>query len=207
MAVKRITYLTRRADLDAVGFARHWSTTHADIARRLPRVVAYRQNHIIWAPTAPRLLDVDGIVELWFEDEQAADAGFGSDIADLLIADETRFLDGLVGSAVDAEGPEPAHEGKLWILLPETDRQSIVDLTEALGRRHCAAVAYANIHAPAARVLSRLGLTRQALPAAAIALGFLSREAARSAVEAETRAPSAGLESAQFLVADVVSVI
>ncbi len=77
--VKRITYLTRRPDLTPAQFRGHWSTIHADIARDLPGVVAYRQNHVVHyeEDVDARLFDVDGIVELWFENGTAAEAGFG----------------------------------------------------------------------------------------------------------------------------------
>ncbi|MCU1434153.1 MAG: hypothetical protein JWR71_878 [Pseudarthrobacter sp.] len=97
---KRITYLEARTDKSREAFRTHWSTTHADIARGLPGVTAYRQNHVLPAagasaaasageePAEGQAYCVDGIVELWFADEDVAGAGFASDVAARLIVDE-----------------------------------------------------------------------------------------------------------------------
>lgn len=111
---KRITYLTKRADLIRDEFREHWSTSHAAIAVGLPGVASYRQNHVT-SGTDSRY-HVDGIVELWFTDDEAVTAGIHSDVAELLIADEPRFLSGLVGGAVHSGGPTPHWPTKIWVL-------------------------------------------------------------------------------------------
>lgn len=215
MTVKRITYLTRRADLTPEQFSAHWSTVHAEIARDLPRVVAYRQNHLA-RPDEPRTpsppdtserWELDGIVELWFEDAEAAAAGFGSAVADRLIVDERRFLSGLVGGAVDAPAPPTEQTGKLWLLweaVPvardEVDAD-VAALAAALGARS----AQVNVRQDEAPVLSRDDLRRQDLPALAVAFSFASVSEARGAGEAVRSDPRA--RGAQVLVAEEVPII
>jgi len=186
--VKRITYLTRRADVTPGQFSAHWSTTHAEIARDLPGVIAYRQNHIEWfePDDEARILDVDGIVELWFEDAETASAGFGSEIADRLIVDERNFLSGLTGASVEGPAPGPLHPFVLWLLWPSVDRDRSVFKAAVTGfaARVQAEAAQVDWLQPDAPVLWRAGLRRQALPAVAAALSFATRAAAQTAADA-----------------------
>lgn len=195
--VKRITYLERRHDLTEAQFREHWSTTHADIARGLPRVLSYRQNHMVeHAPPVDGQMPylVDGIVELWFLDEDAAGAGFGSEVADRLIEDEKRFMSGLTGSAVHSGGPTPDWAHKLWLLARiagETPDGAAVGGGGAIERwatEQCVvsgasgvAVNWLDESAP---VLEREALRKEPqLPQLAIVLGFERAEAAQNQLQ------------------------
>ncbi|MEV7574387.1 EthD domain-containing protein [Pseudarthrobacter sp. NPDC089323] len=116
---KRVTYLEKREGMPREDFCAYWSTTHADIARDLPGVAGYRQNHIKPLPVIPPGADafaVDGIVELWFTDESVVHAGFESDVARRLADDEPNFLSGLTGGPVSAPDAHEPCAGKLWVL-------------------------------------------------------------------------------------------
>jgi len=208
--VKRITYLTRRADLTSAQFSAHWSTTHADIARDLPGVVAYRQNHIVWYEdeARTRFFDTDGVVELWFEDAESAAAGFGSDVADRLIVDERNFLSGLTGSAVVAPAPADGRLGKLWLLWAVSDRDHggfDAAITKFAARTEADSVQI-NLLAEDAPILWRAGLRRQKLPAVAVALSYDTVAAARMAADA-VRLCVATLGRPQRAVAEEVRII
>ncbi len=116
---KRISYIQRREGLDVEAFRAHWRGTHSLIARDLPGVRAYVQNHVvrrfvIGAGERPR---IDGMVELWFEDDAAAEAGFASDVADRLAVDELNFLQGLGGCAVRGDPlVGPAAAAATWLI-------------------------------------------------------------------------------------------
>ena len=186
--MKRITYLERRHDLTAGQFREHWATTHAEIAKDLPRVLSYRQNHVVQSESPsgedqPFL--VDGIVELWFEDEAAAGAGFGSEVADRLIEDEKKFMAGLTGVAMHAGPPTPEHPYKVWLLAmaaDESTREQVEGWAAGVGERLGAAIAVDRA-VEGAPILQREALRREAeLPDYAIVLMCDERDAAQRAL-------------------------
>jgi uncharacterized protein (TIGR02118 family) len=131
---KRITLLRRRRDLDPERFSRHWSTVHAEIAKDLPGVERYLQNHL----AAGSDDELDGVVELWFADEDAAAAGFGSEVADRLKSDELNFLEGLTGCAYLADGPHEAWPHKVWVFAEFTGLTDRATALEAIAERFSA---------------------------------------------------------------------
>lgn len=172
---KRITYLARRVDLTQDQFSAHWSTTHADIARDFPGLVAYLQNHVLEREQVNggfASFAVDGIVELWFEDADAAGVGFGSELADQLIEDEKRFLSGLTGSAVAPGPPTPPWPFKVWLL----GASRLTTPVDAVGSAR-------NELEPGAPVLEREALAEMfELPAVAQCWGFETGEDALAAL-------------------------
>ncbi|KQV41309.1 EthD domain-containing protein [Rhizobium sp. Root1204] len=97
--VKRITLLRQRPDMSREAFGQHWAGPHADIAIHFPALAAYNQNRVdrsLWK-FGPSGLQVDGIVELWFESEQGMRDAGQSDVTRQLIEDEPRFLSGITG--------------------------------------------------------------------------------------------------------------
>jgi uncharacterized protein (TIGR02118 family) len=95
--LKRMTLLVRRDDLDRAAFSAYWRTHHAAIARAMPGVRQYVQNHVVASRGAahPCPLACDGIVELWFDDLEAMARAFASEAGRALPADERRFLSGI----------------------------------------------------------------------------------------------------------------
>ncbi|MDC5696515.1 EthD family reductase [Intrasporangium calvum] len=207
---KRITYLEKKDGLSRQAFQQHWRTVHADIARQLPGVVSYRQNHVIsthLVPVDDLAYPVDGIVELWFTDDAAAGAGFGSRVADLLIEDEPKFLSGLVGAAVDAVGATPEWPGKVWLLgrwSGPPDEDALRTWVQETAAALAAPGSDVNVLVPDAAVLMRAGLRHDgALPQVAIAFGFASVDEAGQRVpqlEAAFRRYT-GLQRKQVVVA------
>ncbi len=204
---KRMTYLERRHDLSTAEFRAHWATTHARIAVDLPGVLSYQQNHVL---AESRAIDanadsssaahfrfhVDGIVELCFINEQVASAGFGSAVADRLIADELHFLSGLTGAAVVTHGPPSPWPYKLWLLATpreqaadggETEVAASVDISVWAATREVELGALGhqvNLLDERAPVLQRTALRREPrLPAVAISFGFKTRPRAEAAAE------------------------
>lgn len=197
---KRITYLTKRTDISLSDFRAHWSTSHAAIAMGLPGVEAYRQNHIV-APESPRY-GFDGIVELWFRDEEVVAAGIESDVADRLIEDEPRFLSGLVGGAVRSGAPSPSRRGKVWVLgrWASGEAESKVDAWADSAALEAQAIDHAvnvvDAHGPQ---LSRVGLRMHpAPPQVAVSFCFTELEGALSALPT-----TAALASAFDVLTDV----
>lgn len=169
---KRITLLRRCSSLAPEEYSRHWSTVHAEIARGLPRVERYLQNHVEDAD------GIDGIVELWFADDAAAAAGFGSEVADRLIADEPNFLDALTGCAYRGEGPHEPWPVKVWILVDEAvDPGALAPRLDAVPGAVGHRVDVIDLDAP---LLLRTALQRLELPQTAISVGFDALDSAKA---------------------------
>lgn len=185
---KRITYLEARADKSREAFRAHWSTTHADIARGLPSVTAYRQNHVLETVLEPGSgggYRVDGIVELWFGDDDVVQAGFYSDVADKLIVDELNFLSGLTGGPVTAEAPHAPWPFKLWVLArwTEPDPDAVERWAKQLVSTYDGALDWSvDVLVPGAELLVREALRREEhIPKVAVSVGFTDEASARTA--------------------------
>jgi uncharacterized protein (TIGR02118 family) len=101
--MRRMTLLRRRPDISREAFSAQWAGPHAVIAKAYRGLAKYTQNHVVERlDDAPRdTFGADGMAELWFENAGALTAALGSDVADRLIEDEPRFLDGVTGMILD----------------------------------------------------------------------------------------------------------
>ena len=96
--IKRMSTLKRRPDVSADKFKEEWFDVHSVLVKRLPQVKAYTQNLIFdrshgrGKPATYDELPIDGIVELWFEDTDSLNAGFGSDAGRTLMTHATEFI-------------------------------------------------------------------------------------------------------------------
>jgi len=110
--IKRMSILTRREDVSFAQFREHWFGIHAEMLKRLmPEVRGYIQN--LWLGPGPHR--IDGIVELWFDDEAAVDgfveiswASAADMAADMngptigaMRADADRFIAAISGSVIE----------------------------------------------------------------------------------------------------------
>lgn len=93
--VKVFALIPRRPDITDARFHEHWSTTHADHAKRITTLQRYVQSHRI-DPGVAGLEDsiYEGIAEVWFVDLATA-AGMGEDpnYVNYAHADEPNFID------------------------------------------------------------------------------------------------------------------
>lgn len=96
--IKRMSLLTRRPDVDPARFREHWFGPHAELVKRLtPKPLGYVQN--LWLGPGPNPLRppgphrIDGIVEIWFESEDAMAAAFASAAGTDLVDDARRFVE------------------------------------------------------------------------------------------------------------------
>jgi uncharacterized protein (TIGR02118 family) len=93
--VKVFALIPRRPDITHDQFHEHWSTTHADHAKRITTLQRYVQSHRI-DPGVDGLEDsiYEGIAEVWFVDFATA-AGMGEDpnYTNYAQADEPNFID------------------------------------------------------------------------------------------------------------------
>ena len=87
--IKRMTLVKRREGMTPEEFARHWTTTHAELAQRLPGIRACRINVIQeWIDDEQPW---DGIGEVWFDSVEAMDTAFEA-LADEFAADRPLFI-------------------------------------------------------------------------------------------------------------------
>lgn len=90
--LKFMVVLYRRTDLTAAQFRDHLGQIHAPLARALPGLKKYRQNHVSADPkrTHPGW---DAIVELYFESWQSMEAAWDSPQGKASDADLPLFVD------------------------------------------------------------------------------------------------------------------
>lgn len=103
----RISFLRRRADVDAATFAHEWRGEHARLIRQMPGVMGYRQNLVTarqvvkGTPCSYEELPIDGVVELWFSDTETLDAAFASPIGVRTMAHAQTFIDEITAFLVE----------------------------------------------------------------------------------------------------------
>jgi uncharacterized protein (TIGR02118 family) len=95
--LKRMSIITRLPGLSEEDFRREWKV-HGDLVRKMPGVSAYRQNVVVarerekGKPCDYETLPIDGIVELWFEDETTLQNAFESPAGQTTMAHAKTFL-------------------------------------------------------------------------------------------------------------------
>lgn len=209
---KRVSYIQRRDDIGEEEFHTHWSQKHSLIVRELPGVVQYVQNHVVdRIPLGDDLPRIDGMVELWFENDEVPAAGFASDVADRLEADERHFMQGLGGSAVIGDAPEAANTpAAAWLVADWADGPAS-GLTAAVAARTGRAVdsLSLNLAVPGAPVLRRPGLRVLPVAELALSIGCATVDAAWELVGAIADSDLSSLEvrNARLLVSRRVRIV
>lgn len=95
--LKRMSIITRRPGSGEADFRREWKA-HGEFVRKMPGVSAYRQNVVVarardkGVPCDYATLPIDGIVELWFEDEATLQDAFASAAGRSTMAHARSFL-------------------------------------------------------------------------------------------------------------------
>ncbi len=94
--IKTIGLLTRKSDWTHERFVRHWVDTHAPLALKVPGLRRYVQNHIRGERTRADIqataVEIDGIAELWFDDQAALEAAARTPEMKALHADGALFI-------------------------------------------------------------------------------------------------------------------
>lgn len=94
--IKVLSLLTRKPGLSHEAFVRHWREVHGPLAHGVPGVRRYVQSHITGTRTradiAESEVEIDGIAELWYDDEAAMRASAASAEAKRLYADGALFI-------------------------------------------------------------------------------------------------------------------
>ena len=94
--VKTIGLLTRKDAWTHEQFMKHWVEIHAPLALAVPGLRRYVQNHIqverTRADITETTVEIDGIAELWFDDQAALEAAARTPEMKALHADGAKFI-------------------------------------------------------------------------------------------------------------------
>jgi uncharacterized protein (TIGR02118 family) len=85
--LKLVNLLVRADDLTHEEFVEYWYEEHVPLAEDLPHAKKYATS----VPSAPERSEYDGVVELYFEDMDALQAAFESEIGQAVQADLAEF--------------------------------------------------------------------------------------------------------------------
>ncbi len=92
---KAMILLTRRADMTHEQFAQWWLHEHAPMARRLPGVREIRFNEVTDGE------GIDGVAELWFDDQASFEAAYSTEIGSSVAQDSLDHVASRVRLLVD----------------------------------------------------------------------------------------------------------
>ena len=94
--IQRASLLQRKPGMSHQEFVKHWFEIHAPMARACPRIGRYALTIVKSASTrkdvAPYEIQVDGIAELWFQNQAAFDAYSSSPATQRLRDDGGTFI-------------------------------------------------------------------------------------------------------------------
>jgi len=94
--IKTIGLLTRKSGWTHDQFMKHWVGTHAPLAHKVPGLRRYVQNHISGERTRPDIeatnVEIDGVAELWFDDQAALETASRTPEMKALHADGALFI-------------------------------------------------------------------------------------------------------------------
>jgi uncharacterized protein (TIGR02118 family) len=103
--IKTIGLLTRKDGWTHAQFMKHWVEIHAPLAHAVPGLRRYVQNHIASsrgrADIAEIKVEIDGIAELWFDDQAALEAAARTPEMKALHADGAKFIGAIKSYVVD----------------------------------------------------------------------------------------------------------
>jgi uncharacterized protein (TIGR02118 family) len=94
--IKSIGLLTRKDGWTHEQFVKHWVETHAPLAHAVPGLRRYVQNHIKGERTRADIpataVEIDGVAELWFDDQAALEAAARTPEMKALHDDGAKFI-------------------------------------------------------------------------------------------------------------------
>ena len=94
--IKTIGLLTRKPGWTHEQFMKHWVEVHAPLAHAVPGLRRYVQNHIRGERTRADIettnIEIDGVAELWFDDQAALERAAQTPEMKALHADGAKFI-------------------------------------------------------------------------------------------------------------------
>ncbi|MEO8716579.1 MAG: EthD family reductase [Acetobacteraceae bacterium] len=105
--IKVLSLLTRKPGLSHEQFVKHWREIHGPLALGVPGLRRYVQSHITATRTradiAESEFEIDGIAELWYDDEAALRASAATEEAKRLYADGALFIGRIKTFVIDEQ--------------------------------------------------------------------------------------------------------
>jgi len=112
--MKRMTLLAKKEGTATCDFRAYWAGPHAQLALGMAGITKYTHNRVdkvLWASSGEPAFNVDGVVELFFADEDAMRLAQASAVGQKYIpADEPIFLKGWTLCVVETDGDESAEQ-------------------------------------------------------------------------------------------------
>lgn len=90
VGLRRISLLSRRPHTTLEQFRQGWNGRHAQLVKHLPGCIGYVQS--LLTPMGEGSLPIDGIAQLYFEDEEQMKAAYASSARDALREDARELL-------------------------------------------------------------------------------------------------------------------
>ena len=94
--IKTIGLLTRKPGWTHEQFMKHWVEVHAPLALGIPGLRRYVQNHLMGERTRADIeatnVEIDGVAELWFDDQAALERAAQTPEMKALHADGAKFI-------------------------------------------------------------------------------------------------------------------
>jgi uncharacterized protein (TIGR02118 family) len=91
--IKVVYCITRKKGMTSEEFRNYWRNVHAQIGAAIPGIRKFVQSHTIQIEGDKYFPDFDGMVELWFDNEQAFLTARNSTEWQRSSADEENFID------------------------------------------------------------------------------------------------------------------
>lgn len=121
--MKRMTLLAKKEGLSTSDFRQYWAGPHAALALGMEGISKYTHNRVdkvLWSSDAAPRFTVDGIVELYFSDEESMRRAQASSVGQRHIPmDEPLFLKGWTLCIVETEDKEVSKsENLVKVIVP-----------------------------------------------------------------------------------------
>lgn len=105
--IKVLSLLTRKPGLSHDAFVAHWRDIHGPLAIGVPGLRRYVQSHITGTRNRTDIpeteVEIDGIAELWYDDEAAMRASASTPEAKRLYADGALFIGRIKTFVIDEQ--------------------------------------------------------------------------------------------------------
>lgn len=128
----RMSIFRKKPDLGDAEFQSYWRDVHAPIALQIPALQRYEQNCAIkrfhfGEPAFSQ--PIDGVCKLLFEDETAMQGVMSPEMAQMLMEDEAKFIEGLRTFVVRQESVVPVSEAAATKCVSLITRRRDVDVS------------------------------------------------------------------------------
>jgi uncharacterized protein (TIGR02118 family) len=91
--IKRFVILRRKPTMSVQEFRHYWETIHGPLIAKIPGIRKYTQYHVRSELLDDKDVAIDGIAELWFDDDAAQKAAYATPEYAAVVADEPNLFE------------------------------------------------------------------------------------------------------------------